>query len=327
MITISRELALIQSGLEVLEIEAASIKKLARNLNSSFARACEMIIGCNGRVIVIGMGKSGHIARKIAATFASTGTPAFFVHPGEALHGDLGMIANNDLVIALSNSGETSEILSIIPTLKQQKIQIISLCGVTNSRLANCSDLVLNIEIDHEACPLNLAPTASTTVALALGDALAVAVLKAKGFTAKDFARSHPGGKLGKTLLLAVSDIMHTGSEIPRVYSGTKIAHAVIEISAKRLGITAVINRDKEQVIGICTDGDLRRAISQHLNLYDVEIDQIMTQHFVSIDSNELAIDALHLMRRHHINGLLVIEQQRLLGAFNMHDLLLSGII
>jgi arabinose-5-phosphate isomerase len=326
MITITQELELIQSGLEVLEIEAASIKKLAKNLNNHFAQACQMILNCQGRIIVTGMGKSGHIARKIAATFASTGTPAFFVHPGEAIHGDLGMITANDLVIALSNSGETSEILSIIPSLKYQNTKIISLCGVKNSKLANYSDLVLNIEIDFEACPLNLAPTASTTVALALGDALAVAVLKARGFTARDFARSHPGGKLGKTLLLTVNQIMHTGNAIPQIISGTKIAAAVIEITNKRLGMGAVVN-ESGQVIGICTDGDLRRAITNYVNLYDTTIDEIMTVQFTAIDSKELAVDALKLMRTHHINCLLVIEQQQLIGAFNMHDLLLAGII
>lgn len=327
MTTITLELDLIQSGIEVLEIEARTISKLAKNLDLNFAQACAMIINCQGRVIVMGMGKSGHIARKIAATFASTGTPAFFVHPAEALHGDLGMIARNDLVIALSNSGETSEILSIIPALKQQNIPIISLCGIRNSKLATCSDLVLNIEIAAEACPLNLAPTASTTAALALGDALAIAVLKAKGFTAQDFAKSHPGGKLGRTLLLQVKDIMQSGMSIPVVYSGTKLAHAVIEISNKRLGMTAIVDQNTQQVIGLCTDGDLRRAISQHINLYDVAIDEIMTQNFISIDSKELAATALKLMKSHHINSLLVIEEHKLIGAFNMHDLLAAGIM
>jgi arabinose-5-phosphate isomerase len=326
MATVTLELDLIHSGIEVLEIEARTLSNLAKNLGLNFAQACAMIMQCKGRIIIMGIGKSGHIARKIAATFASTGTPAFFVHPGEALHGDLGMITPHDLVIALSNSGETSEILSLIPALKQQNIKIISLCGVKNSKLANCSDLVLNIEIEFEACPLNLAPTASTTAALALGDALAVAVLKAKGFTARDFARSHPGGKLGRTLL-KVKDIMQIGQQIPIVYSGVKIAHAVIEISNKRLGMAAILEPNKQQVIGICTDGDLRRAISQHVNLYEVAIDEIMTPNFVSIDSQELAVDALKLMKSHHINGLLVIEQQQLIGAFNMHDLLIAGIM
>jgi arabinose-5-phosphate isomerase len=295
MATVTLELDLIHSGIEVLEIEARTLSNLAKNLGLNFAQACAMIMQCKGRIIIMGIGKSGHIA--------------------------------HDLVIALSNSGETSEILSLIPALKQQNIKIISLCGVKNSKLANCSDLVLNIEIEFEACPLNLAPTASTTAALALGDALAVAVLKAKGFTARDFARSHPGGKLGRTLLLKVKDIMQIGQQIPIVYSGVKIAHAVIEISNKRLGMAAILEPNKQQVIGICTDGDLRRAISQHVNLYEVAIDEIMTPNFVSIDSQELAVDALKLMKSHHINGLLVIEQQQLIGAFNMHDLLIAGIM
>lgn len=320
---------LINSGLNVLEIEAASISHLSSKLDVNFANACRAILACKGRVIVIGIGKSGHIANKIAATFASTGTPAFFVHPAEAIHGDLGMITKDDLAILISKSGEANEILTFMPLLKRLGIPLINITGNLNSTIASYADINLDASVDREACSLNLAPTASTTVALALGDALAVSILKARGFTEEDFARSHPGGALGKRLLVKISDIMHSGDNLPKVYKGTKLADVIMEISAKRLGMTTVISdAEPEQIIGICTDGDLRRAFSKNVSLQESYIEEIMTCNFKTIFSDMLATEAVLLMQRHKISALPVVDRNnKLVGALNLHDVFKAGVV
>ncbi len=318
---------LIHQAREVLEIEASAVSALIPRLDRSFTQACRLMLACRGRVVVTGMGKSGHVANKIAATLASTGTPAFFVHPGEASHGDLGMITGEDLVLALSNSGETSELVTILPLIKRLGVKLIAFTGKPDSTLAKTADVHLDVSVAREACPLNLAPTASTTAALAMGDALAVALLEARGFTEEDFARSHPGGSLGRRLLLRVEDVMHKGETIPRVAEGTPLSQALMEMSRKGLGMTAVVDGEG-RVAGIFTDGDLRRTLDKRVDVHKASIDEVMTRNCTTVGPEALAGEALHLMESRKFNGLLVVGKDReLLGALNMHDLLRAGIV
>ncbi|MEI8009880.1 MAG: KpsF/GutQ family sugar-phosphate isomerase [Candidatus Nitrotoga sp.] len=312
---------------EVLKIEAAAVLALTHSVDASFMHALNIILSCKGRVIVSGMGKSGHIARKIAATFSSTGTPAYFVHPAEASHGDLGMIAAQDVFVALSYSGESQELLTIVPIIKRQGARLISLTGNARSSLAEVADAHLNIAVEREACPLGLAPTASTTAALALGDALAVALLDANGFGEDDFARSHPGGSLGRRLLTHVRDIMHTGSEIPAVNKNATLAEAVLEISRKGLGMTAIVD-DAERVMGIYTDGDLRRTFEKRIDFTVTAISAVMSRSPRSIMPSALAAEAVQIMEQHNISQMLVVDaDNKLVGALNMHDLLRAKVM
>jgi arabinose-5-phosphate isomerase len=312
---------------QVLTTEADAVRALAGRLDDNFPQAIELILACRGRVVVSGMGKSGHIGHKIAATLASTGTPAFFVHPGEASHGDLGMISQDDVVIALSNSGESAEITSILPLIKRRGAKLIGISGNPNSTLGNESDVHLNAAVDKEACPLNLAPTASTTAALALGDALAVVLLEARGFSVEDFARTHPGGSLGRKLLVHVRDVMHTGDRLPKVELSASLKEALLEMTHKGLGMTAVVN-EHDQVKGVFTDGDLRRALEDNLDVRAAQVEQLMTANPKSIGPDQLAVEAVEKMEALKINGLLVVdEENRLVGALNMHDLLRAGIV
>lgn len=316
-----------QLGLAVIETELAAINALRDRINQDFVKACELMLNCEGRVVVTGMGKSGHIGNKIAATLASTGTPAFFVHPGEASHGDLGMITAKDVVLALSNSGETGEILTILPIIKRLQVPMISITGKQHSTLATESDINLDAAVEKEACPLGLAPTSSTTVALVLGDALAVALLDARGFTEEDFALSHPGGSLGRRLLLHVSDIMHTGDRIPHVPEQASLRDALLEITDKGLGMTAIVNQ-QQQVLGIYTDGDLRRTLDKNIDVHTASVKEVMTANCKTIPANILAAEALTIMQQNKINAMLVVDQNNtLIGALNMHDLLRAGVI
>lgn len=312
----------------VIETEADAVRHLKTRIDDAFYQACEYMLNCQGRIVVTGMGKSGHIGGKIAATLASTGTPAFFVHPGEASHGDLGMITEQDVVLALSNSGETDEILTILPLIKRLGVPLIALTGNPASRLAEEADVHLDISVDKEACPLGLAPTSSTTATLVMGDALAVSLLESRGFTANDFALSHPGGRLGKRLLLHVQDIMHTGDEIPRVNETASLSEALVEMTQKGLGMTVIINPD-DQVIGVFTDGDLRRVLDHgEVNVRELSIAECMTRNPKSIHPDQLAAEALQLMDSKRINALPVVDKQQcLLGAINMHDLLRAGVV
>ena len=317
----------IRAGKRTIDLERTAISELHDSLGSAFQNACELMLNCTGRIIVTGMGKSGHIGGKIAATLASTGTPAFFVHPGEASHGDLGMFTDQDLVVALSNSGETSEVVTILPLLKRKGIKLISITAKDSSTLATASDVCLHIPIEREACPLNLAPTSSTTAQLVLGDALATALLEARGFSAEDFAFSHPGGALGRRLLLKVDDLMHQDPEIPKVVTGTTVQTALLEVTNKRLGMTTVLDKD-ENVIGIFTDGDLRRAIDQGVDLRSTSIEAVMTKEFTTVKTGILAAEALQVMQNRKINALIVLdEDNQLVGALNMHDMLSAGVI
>lgn len=312
---------------QVLLHEADEIQQLARRLDDSFVHAVDLILACRGRVVVTGMGKSGHIGGKIAATLASTGTPAFFMHPAEASHGDLGMITHEDVVIALSNSGESDEILTILPAIRRIGAKVISITGTAESTLSRESDVHLSAQVSHEACPLGLAPTASTTAALALGDALALCVLDLREFTAEDFARSHPGGSLGRRLLVRVRDVMHTGEDLPVVLEHDSIAHALDVMSDKGMGFTAVVNA-QEQVKGVFTDGDLRRAFLQQVATQHTPISQMMKANPKTLTANQLAVDAVTMMEQFKINGFLVVdEQEKLIGAFNMHDLLKAKVV
>ena len=314
-------------GLAVIETELAAVSTLRDRIDDSFAQACALMLRCEGRIVVTGMGKSGHIAGKIAATLASTGSPAFFVHPGEASHGDLGMITPKDVVLALSNSGNTSEILTIVPIIKRLGVPLISMTGKTGSPLSTEATINLDVGVENEACPLGLAPTSSTTVALVMGDALAVALLEARGFTEKDFALSHPGGSLGRRLLLHVSDIMHTGDDMPRVSPETSISEALLVMSSKGMGMTAITD-GANLVLGIYTDGDLRRTLDKNIDLQQTRIDQVMTRNCKTVDAHDLAAEVLKLMEDHKINGALVTdENNRLIGALNMHDLLRAGVM
>ncbi|MGD8582942.1 MAG: KpsF/GutQ family sugar-phosphate isomerase [Gammaproteobacteria bacterium] len=314
-------------GLAVIETELASVSALKDRIDDSFAHACEIMLNCEGRIVVTGMGKSGHIAGKIAATLASTGSPAFFVHPGEASHGDLGMITTKDVVIALSNSGNTAELLTIVPIIKRLGVPLISMTGNPGSPLATGATINLDVGVANEACPLGLAPTSSTTVALVMGDALAVALLDARGFTEEDFALSHPGGSLGRRLLLHVSDIMHSGRNMPRVGPGATISEALLEMSSKGLGMTAIVDSD-DRVLGIFTDGDLRRTLDRNIDLQQTSIDQVMTSNCKTVNAHDLAAAVLKLMEDHKINGALVTDtDDKLVGALNMHDLLRAGVV
>jgi arabinose-5-phosphate isomerase len=305
-------------GRAVIELEAEAVSALAQRINDDFARACRLILDCPGRVVVTGMGKSGHIGGKLAATLASTGTPAFFVHPGEAQHGDLGMITPGDVVLAISNSGETSEILTILPIIKRMGAKLIAMTGNARSTLAR---------EEKEACPHNLAPTSSTTAALAMGDALAVALLKSRGFTAEDFARSHPGGKLGRRLLLYVRDIMHTGERIPLVPESASLREALLEMTGKGLGMTGVLDSN-QRLAGLYTDGDLRRTLNKGVDVYNAKISDVMTRNPRICRADQLAAEIVQFMEQHHINGLMVVdEQNKVLGAFNMQDLLRAGVV
>ena len=314
-----------QLGLAVISTEADAILNLKQHIDDNFIQACELILQCEGKVIVIGMGKSGHIANKIAATLASTGTPAFFVHPGEASHGDLGMISENDVALALSNSGETGEIISILPIIKRLGVPLLSITGNPASTLATLSDASINASIEKEACPLGLAPTSSTTAALVMGDALAIALLESRGFTEKDFALSHPGGSLGRRLLLHVSDIMHQGDAVPITQDTHFVSAALLEMTEKKLGMTAIINANK-QLIGIFTDGDLRRMLENSIDIHQTQIHHVMTQGATTIGPEKLAVEALQIMQEKQINALLVTDNDQLVGALNMHDMLRAGL-
>ena len=312
---------------QVLSIEAKAVEALIGRLDDKFTSALQLILHCRGRVVVSGMGKSGHIARKIASTMASTGTPAFFVHPGEASHGDLGMITADDVLIALSNSGESPELLTILPIVKRRGAKLITMTGNPASSMAREADVHLDVSVAQEACPLGLAPTASTTAALALGDALAIALLDVRGFGAEDFARSHPGGALGRRLLVHVNDLMHSGDALPKVPETALLTEALLEMSRKGLGMTAVVG-DADRLIGLFTDGDLRRALDKTLDIRAAKVAEVMTHNPRTIGPDKLAAEAVQMMDQHKINGLLVVDADgRLVGALNMHDLLRAGVV
>lgn len=315
-----------QAGKDVLTIEREGLAELDRYINEDFTEACEKMFYCAGKVVVMGMGKSGHIGRKMAATFASTGTPSFFVHPGEAAHGDLGMVAPQDIVIALSNSGESNEILALIPVLKRLQLPLICVTSRPESSMARAADIHLCVKVPREACPLGLAPTSSTTAALVMGDALAVALLKARGFTAEDFALSHPGGALGRKLLLRVNDIMHTGDEIPHVSKEASLRDALLEITRKNLGMTVVCD-DLMKIEGIFTDGDLRRVFDMGADVRSLGIADVMTPGGIRVRSGTLAVDVLNLMQSRHITAVMVADGDQLLGVVHMHDLLRAGVV
>ena len=310
----------------VLDIESAAIEDLKGGLNQSFVDACEACRNCKGKIIVMGLGKSGHIADKMAATFASTGTPAFFIHPSEAIHGDLGMIDKEDVVLILSYSGETEEIVSLIPIIKNMGITIIALTGNKKSKLSKEATINLNVEVKEEACPMNLAPTASTTAALAMGDAIAVALLEKKGFTKEDFAKSHPGGYLGKKLLLSLSDIMHEGDEIPIVYETDKVASGLIEMSEKALGMTAVLN-NKSELVGIFTDGDLRRTLENKVDIQNTYMKEVMKKDPYVMSGETLAYNAVAIIQEMKITSLLIVKGKKVVGALNIHDLFRAGVM
>jgi len=317
----------IDSARRVLRIEAAAVSALVSRLDHRFVAAVDLILACQGRAVVSGIGKSGHVARKIASTLASTGTPAFFVHPAEASHGDLGMIAPQDVMIALSNSGESAELLAIVPLVKRQGAKLIAVTGNPGSTLAREADVHLDAAVAEEACPLGLAPTASTTAALALGDALAIALLEARGFGADDFARSHPGGTLGRRLLTHVGDIMRVGDAVPVVRRDALLPEAVLEMSRKGMGMTAVVGSDR-RVVGIFTDGDLRRTLEKPIDLRTAPVEQVMTANPRTIRAERLAVEAVKLMEDHRISQVLVVDDQlRLTGALNMHDLFQAKVI
>ncbi|MDX1655027.1 MAG: KpsF/GutQ family sugar-phosphate isomerase [Candidatus Competibacteraceae bacterium] len=314
-------------GRAVLDNEARAVAELANRIDDSFVRACRHLLACQGRIVVIGMGKSGHIGSKIAATLASTGSPAFFVHPAEASHGDLGMITPLDVVLALSNSGETDEILTILPLIKRLGVPLVALTGNPRSTLAQAATVHIDVAVSQEACPLGLAPTTSTTAALAMGDALAVALLEARGFTADDFARSHPAGRLGRRLLLLVDDVMHTHERIPRSSPEDLLSQALVEMSHKGLGMTIVVD-DSDRVLGVFTDGDLRRTLDRRLDIHTTPVGEVMTPHCHTITPGVLAAEALGLMEEYKINALPVTDSDgHLRGALNMHDLLRAGVV
>ena len=313
-------------GKRVLTIESAAIARLKDQLDNNFDNACQLCLDCSGKIIVMGMGKSGHIADKLAATLASTGTPSFFVHPGEASHGDLGMISRSDVVIALSNSGKTEEIVSLLPILNNMGIKIIAMTGDKNSKIATASDVHIDVGVEEEACPMNLSPTASTTAALAMGDAIAVALLEKRGFSVEDFAKSHPGGSIGKKLLLLVKDIMHTDKQIPIVFQDQKLAQGLIEMSEKALGMTAVINETGE-LVGIFTDGDLRRTLEANVDIQTTLMREVMTQNCITVTPNFLAVKAVEIIQDNKITSLVVIQENKIVGALNIHDLFRAGVM
>ena len=319
--------SLLATGRDVLRLEAAAVAALEARLDADFVGACELLLSCRGRIVVTGMGKSGIIAKKIAATLASTGSPALFLHPAEGSHGDLGMLTRQDCLLALSNSGETAELLAILPVVKRLAVPLIAMTGNPQSTLAHSAAVHLNCAVAREACPLNLAPTASTTATLAMGDALAMALLQARGFSADDFALSHPGGSLGKRLLLRVQDVMHRGTSLPKVRADTPLCEAVLEISSKGLGMTAVVDAE-DRVLGIFTDGDLRRAFARRQDIWEQPMAELAHAKPATIIAEALAAEALALMENNRIGALLVTDgEARLVGALNMHDLLRAGIV
>lgn len=312
---------------QVLDIESRAVEQLKSRLDSSFTAACELCLQTRGRVVVTGMGKSGHIARKISATLASTGTPSFYVHPAEASHGDLGMITPNDLLLAVSYTGETEEVVTILPLIKRMGAQLISLTGKPDSTLAKAADVHIDVSVDEEACPLNLAPTASTTATLAMGDALAVALLKCRGFTAEDFALSHPGGSLGKRLILRVADVMHTDNEVPSVGGEVNLSAGLVEMTRKSLGMTAIVD-DDNRLLGVFTDGDLRRALDAAIDVHETKMKSIMHRDCKVTKPDVLAAEAVRIMEENKITGLLVTDDEgRLVGALNIHDLFRAGVM
>lgn len=318
---------LIDSAQRTIRLEIEAVQELLPRINADFIKACELILNCKGRVVVVGMGKSGHIGNKIAATLASTGTTAFFVHPAEASHGDMGMITRDDIVLALSNSGSTAEIVTLLPLIKRLGIRLISMTGNPDSPLAKAAEINLDARVSQEACPLNLAPTSSTTASLVLGDALAIALLEARGFTAEDFAFSHPGGALGRRLLLKVENVMHAGDALPRVSRGTSLRDALLEMTQKGLGMTVVLEEDG-RLAGIFTDGDLRRTLDKGIDVHQASIDEVMTPHGKTARAEMLAAEALKIMEDHKINALVVVDDQdNPVGALNMHDLLRAGVM
>ena len=319
--------AIIRLGRAVIETEAAAVSALTDRVDETFADACERMLDCQGRIVVLGVGKSGHVASKIAATLASTGSAAFFVHPAEAGHGDMGMIKKEDVVLVLSNSGETDEINAILPPLKRLGVGLIAMTGNSRSTLARHADVHLDVSVAEEACPLGLAPTSSTTAALAMGDALAVALLETRGFTREDFARSHPSGQLGRKLLLHIRDIMHSGEDVPRVTEEATISQTIVEITRKRLGMSAVVDANGK-VAGVYTDGDLRRTLDAGLDPHSTPISEVMTRGGRHIGPDALAVEAAQLMEAHRIQGLLVVDENlQLLGALNFQDLLKAGVV
>ncbi|MDW8479112.1 MAG: KpsF/GutQ family sugar-phosphate isomerase [Xanthomonadales bacterium] len=317
-----------ESARRVIDTEARALQVLRERVDGSFIRACALILGSPGRVVVTGMGKSGHVGRKIAATLASTGTPAFFVHPGEASHGDLGMITDQDLVLAISNSGETEEILTIVPVIRRQGNPLIAMTGRPQSTLARLADIHLDVSVPAEACPLGLAPTASTTATLVMGDALAIALLEARGFTAEDFARSHPAGTLGRRLLLRIADVMHVGEGVPRVGREASISDALVEMTRKGLGMTAIVD-EGGRLLGVFTDGDLRRTLDDaEIDLRSTPVTAVMTASPRTIGADRLAVEAARMMEAHKINALLVVDEEGVLvGALNIHDLLRARVV
>lgn len=318
---------LIDSAQRTIRLELEAVQELLPRINADFIKACELILSCKGRVVVVGMGKSGHIGNKIAATLASTGTTSFFVHPAEASHGDMGMITKDDIVLALSNSGSTAEIITLLPLIKRLGIRLISMTGNPDSPLAKAADVNLDARVSQEACPLNLAPTSSTTASLVLGDALAIALLEARGFTAEDFAFSHPGGALGRRLLLKVENVMHSGESLPQVTRGTSLRDALLEMTQKGLGMTTVLEADGH-LAGIFTDGDLRRALDKGIDVRDARIDDVMTPHGKTIRAEMLAAEALKIMEDNKISALVVVDgNDRPIGAFNLGDLLRAGVM
>lgn len=318
---------LCEFGRKVIELEAATVYSLIQRIDETFAKACLYLLNCEGRIIVMGMGKSGHIAKKLAATFASTGSPSFFIHPGEAKHGDFGMITGKDVMLVLSNSGETDEILAILPFIKRLNLPLITLTGNPKSSLAKAATINLDVSVEKEACPLGLAPTSSTTAALVMGDAIAISLLEKRGFTAEDFAMSHPGGSLGRKLLLRVNEIMHTDSAIPKVNWDTMLKNALIEMTQKTLGMTTIVNPNNE-LMGVFTDGDIRRAFDNNLDIHQTPIHEVMSKNPKVIDSNILATQALNMMESHKITSLVVInEQKHPIGIVRLQDILRAGVI
>ena len=323
----SQSTDLIQSAQRTIRLEIEAVEGLLAHIDADFVKACELILASKGRVVVVGMGKSGHIGNKIAATLASTGTTSFFVHPAEASHGDMGMITRDDIILALSNSGTTNEIVTLLPLIKRLGIKLISLTGNPDSPLAKAAEVNLDARVGQEACPLNLAPTSSTTAALVLGDALAIALLEARGFTAEDFAFSHPGGALGRRLLLKVENVMHGGDELPQVQRGTLLKDALLEMSRKGLGMTVVLEADGK-LAGVFTDGDLRRSLDRNIDVHTTLIDEVMTVHGKTARAEMLAAEALKIMEDHKISALVVVDTlDQPVGALNMHDLLRAGVM
>lgn len=316
-----------QLAVQVLTIEAQAVSQLTARIDDRFVEACKLMLACTGRIVVLGIGKSGHIGGKIAATLASTGAPAFFVHPAEASHGDMGMITAQDVVLALSNSGETDEILTLLPLIKRLGVPLITLTGNPESALAKAAEVHIDVSVAEEACPLGLAPTASTTATLAMGDALAVALLEARGFTAEDFARSHPGGRLGRRLLLLTADVMHTGEQMPCSAPDDLLRDALLEMSRKGLGTTVVVD-EADQVLGVFTDGDLRRALDRQVDVHAAHVAEVMTPRCKTIAPGALAAEALQMMQHYRINALPVVDSAgKLAGVLNMHDLLRAGVL